>query len=320
MKSKEKKISIVAPIFNEEGNVEELHREIVEVARKENLNLEIVFVDDGSSDDSLKKMIKLKPLKVVVFRGNFGQTAALDAGVKNSTGEIIVMMDADLQNDPADIPKLLEKMDEGFDVVSGWRKNRKDPWHRNFFSRGADFLRKFLINDKIKDSGCTLKAYKKECFIGVDLFGEMHRFIPALLKIKGFKIGEVVVNHRPRVSGETKYNYKRLLKGLLDLLSVWFWRKFSNRPLHLFGTVGFFMSLSGIIILIWMAIERIAWDASIGDRIWPMIGIFLIIVGIQFFVSGLLADISLKTYNQTKKESGYNIKKIVNNNDEILDE
>jgi glycosyltransferase involved in cell wall biosynthesis len=313
MKSIEKNISFVVPLLNEEGSVEQLHREIVQTISQNNLKAEIIFIDDGSVDATLEKAKNLKPLKIVALRGNFGQTAALDAGIKTASGEVLITLDGDLQNDPADTPKLLEKMDEGFDIVSGWRKNRRDPFSKKLFSRGADWMRKFLIDDQIHDSGCTLKAYKKECFEGVDLYGEMHRFIPAVLKIHGFKIGEVQVNHRPRTFGATKYNYKRVLKGFLDMLSVWFWRKFSNRPLHLFGGIGFAFSTVGSVLLVWMAIDRIFWGTSLSNRIWPMLGVFLILIGIQLFISGLMADIAIKTYNQTKGERGYFIKEIITN-------
>lgn len=313
MRSREKLLSIVVPLHNEEGNVEKLHYEIREVLKANNLRGEFIFVEDGSVDGTLEKSRALTPLKLIVLRRNFGQTAAMDAGIKATKGDIIITMDGDLQNDPNDIPKLLDKMDEGFDVVSGWRKNRNDPWSRKFFSRGADRLRKILINDQLNDSGCTLKAFKKECFDGVDLYGEMHRFIPELLKIKGFKIAEVVVNHRERGSGSSKYDSKRLLKGLLDLCSVWFWRKFSNRPLHLFGGVGFILSIFGSVLLAWMAYEKIFLQEPIGNRVWPMIGVFLVILGIQFFVSGLMADILIKTYYQTRKETSYSIEEIIEN-------
>lgn len=313
MKSKDKFISFVVPLFNEEGNVEKLYREITKVIGDNNLKAEIIFIDDGSGDRTLEVAKKLSPLKLIAFRGNFGQTAAMDAGIKSASGDIVVTLDGDLQNDPADTIKLLDKMDEGFDVVSGWRKSRKDPFSKRFLSRGADWLRKFLIDDRIHDSGCTLKAYKRECFEGVDLYGEMHRFIPAVLKIHGFRIGEVEVNHRPRVAGRTKYNYKRVVKGFLDMVSVWFWRKFSNRPLHLFGGMGFFLGFVGSVLLFWMAYDRFFNGTPLSNRIWPMLGVFFILIGIQLFISGLLADILIKTYNQTKKENGYYIKEIINN-------
>lgn len=313
MQSRNKFISFIVPLFNEQGNVEKVHEEIKKVIEIERLNAEIIFIDDGSGDGTLEKARKLRPLKLIVLRGNYGQTAAMDAGIKAAKGEIIITLDGDLQNDPADTMKLLEKMDEGFDVVSGWRKNRKDPFSKKFLSRGADWLRKFLINDQIHDSGCTLKAYRKECFKGVDLYGEMHRFIPAVLKIHGFQIGEIEVNHRPRLVGTTKYNYKRVLKGFLDMVSVWFWRKFSNRPLHLFGGVGFFLGSIGSVFLVWMAYDRLVNGIPLSDRIWPMLGVFFILIGIQLFISGLLADIIIKTYNQTRGENGYYIKEIVEN-------
>lgn len=306
-------MSVVVPIYNEGENVEKLHAEIFSAIKRNNLEAEIIFVDDGSSDNTVELASKLKPLRLVVFRRNFGQTAAMDAGIKAAKGEIIITMDGDLQNDPNDIPLLLEKMDEGLDVVSGWRKNRKDPFMKRFLSRGADKLRKILIDDRINDSGCSLKAYKTECFEGIDLYGEMHRFIPAILKIKGFKIGEVVVNHRPRVAGETKYNYTRLVKGLLDLVGVWFWRKYANRPLHLFGGIGAIMGFIGGALLIWMAVEKIILGNSIGDRIWPIIGVLFSILGIQFFVSGVIADIAVKTYYTTKKETVYLVKDVIEN-------
>lgn len=313
MKASEQFISIVIPIFNEEGNVEKLHREIVDVISTHDLEAEIIFVDDGSTDRTLEKLQLLSPVKVIVLRKNFKQTAAMDAGIKAAKGKVIITMDGDLQNDPADIPRLLQKLDDGYDIVSGWRKNRKDSLSKMILSRGADQLRKLLINDEIHDSGCTLKAYRAECFQGVDLYGEMHRFIPALLKIQGFKIAEVVVNHRPRVSGVTKYNYKRIFKGLLDLLSVWFWKKYSNRPLHLFGGVGIVLNFIGFGILVWMFTDKVFHGLPIGNRIWPLMGIFFIILGIQFFISGLLIDISVKTYYQTRKETAYSIKEVIEN-------
>jgi len=314
MKSSEKFISFIVPVYNEEGNVELLHKEIKDIIQKNNYNAEIIFVDDGSTDDTLAKLRNLSPIKIVAFRKNFMQTAAFDAGIKAAKGDILITLDGDMQNDPADVPKLLAKIDEGYDVVSGWRKNRRDPFSKKFLSRGADFLRKSLINDQINDSGCSLKAYRAECFHGVRLYGEMHRFIPALLKIKGYQIGEVVVRHRPRKSGQTKYNYRRLLKGLLDLLSIWFWQKFSNRPMHLFGGLGAFLSFVGFLIMAWMFIEKVLLGVSIGNRIWPLLGVLMIILGIQFFISGLTMDISIKTYYQTNKENAYSIKEIIENN------
>lgn len=304
-------LSIVAPVYNEEGNVRELHAKIVEACQKLGKTFEIIFVDDGSKDGTVKDCEGLSPLTLIKFRKNFGQTAAMDAGFKQAQGEIIVTMDSDLQNDPADIPLLLEEMEKGFDVVSGWRYQRKDTLSKHLASRAANLLRKVLINDTIHDSGCSLKAYKKECFKDVDLFGEMHRFIPAILELQGYKVGEVKVTHHPRVHGVTKYNWKRGMKGIVDMISVWFWRKYSNRPLHLFGGTGMILSFGGFLILSWMAIEKLFLGAELSEKIWPLVGIFLVLVGIQLFVFGLLADIMLKNYYKGHGKMNYNIKEII---------
>jgi len=303
-------LSIVVPLFNEEGNAEELHKRIVEACQKIGKSFEIIFIDDGSKDKTAQICQTLSPLKFIRFRKNFGQTAAFDAGIKNAEGEIIIMMDGDLQNDPNDIPLLLEKMKEGYDVVAGWRHKRKDTFMKKFFSRGANLLRKILINDTIHDSGCSLKAYRAECFQDIDLFGEMHRFIPAILELEGYKVGEVKVNHFPRIHGQTKYNWKRAMKGFVDMISIWFWRKYASRSLHLFGGTGIVLSFVGTIILLWMAVEKIFFGASLSEKIWPLVGLFLIMVGVQLFVSGIFSDILVKNYYKTRKRMNYNIKNI----------
>ena len=245
-------ISVVVPVFNEEGNVRELHKEILEVCKKENYKFEIIFVDDGSKDKTPEICKELKPLKYIRMRKNFGQTAAMDAGIKLAQYDYIVTMDGDRQNDPADIPKLVNYLEENdLDIVSGWRKNRKDTVMKKFTSRVANFLRGIIVKDNIHDSGCSLKIYKKECFDHINLYGEMHRFIPALLKIKGFEVGEVVVNHRPRTAGMTKYNWKRTIKGFVDMISLWFWSKYAVRPLHIMGAGGMISIFLGIVCAIW---------------------------------------------------------------------
>ena len=306
-------ISIVVPIFNEQDNVKKLHAEIVEVLSGLGKHYEVIFINDGSTDKTLENCQGLKPLKIINFRRNFGQTASLDAGIKEAKGEIIVTLDGDLQNDPRDIPRLLRKIKKDkLDVVSGWRKKRYDPWSKKFLSRGAEQLRKYLINDGIHDSGCTLKAYKKECFERVNLMGEMHRFIPATLAINGFKIGELEVNHRPRVHGITKYNYKRTVKGFLDILGVWFWMKYASRPLHLFGGAGLLCFILGAALLMALFVARIFYAFSLSNKIWPLLAIFLMMVGIQLFVSGLMADILVKN-RYRGKEMNYAIKEIIEN-------
>lgn len=311
--TKKTEISVVVPVFNEEDNVEKLHTKIKEECAKLGRTFEIIFINDGSTDRTAEKCRNLSPLRLINFRKNYGQTAAFDAGFQAARGEVIITMDGDLQNDPADIAKLLEKMDEGFDVVSGWRFERKDSLSKKIFSRGANLLRKVFMQDKIHDSGCSLKAYKRECFEDLELFGEMHRFIPALLEIDGFKVGEVKVSHHPRISGVTKYNWKRAFKGFVDMVSIWFWRKFANRPLHLFGASGMALSFLGGLILIWMFVEKVFFGESIGERIWPMIGVMLVLVGVQLFISGLLADILIKNYFKAKNHRGYNIREIIEN-------
>ncbi len=303
-------LSIVVPLYNEEGNVAELYRKIYEAVQKIGRPFEIIFVDDGSKDRTLEVAKKLSPLKLIAFRKNFGQTAAFDAGFKEAKGEIIITLDGDLQNDPADIPLLLEKMTEGYDVVSGWRHKRQDPWSKKIPSRIANLLRKILIHDDIHDSGCSLKAYKRECFKDLDFFGEMHRFIPAILQLEGYRVGEVIVSHHPRIHGVTKYNWKRGIKGFVDMISIWFWRKYSHRPLHLFGASGVFLSAVGSGILLWMIVEKFYFDASISERMWPLVGVFFLLVGIQLFISGLLADISVRSYYQVRHRMNYNIREV----------
>jgi len=303
-------LSVVVPLYNEAGNIEELHHKILTAVRALGKPFEIIFIDDGSVDKTNEICRDLKPLKLITFRKNFGQTAAFDAGIKNSRGEIIVTMDGDLQNDPADIKLLLEKLDEGYDVVSGWRKKRNDSLMKRFFSRSANFLRKILIDDGIQDSGCSLKAYRRECFEDVDLFGEMHRFIPALLKVQGFKIAEVSVSHHPRRHGITKYNWKRGVKGFVDMISVWFWKKYANRPLHLFGAGGLLIFWLGILSGIVIAVARFFYGVPMSDKIWPLVAVFLVLMGIQLFIFGLLADIVIKNYFKTQGKMNYKIKDI----------
>lgn len=307
-------LSIVVPLYNEEGNVELLHQKIVEACEKMKKTYEIIFVDDGSKDKTREKCLPLSPLTYIRFRKNYGQTAAFDAGFKAARGGVIITLDGDLQNDPADIPLLLDKMKEDdLDIVSGWRHKRKDSLEKRIFSRTANLLRKVFVKDNIRDSGCSLKAYKKECFEDLDLFGEMHRFIPALLQLQGFSVGEVKVSHHPRVHGVTKYNWKRSIKGIIDMIAIWFWRKYSHRPLHLFGSVGFVLIAAGMAILLWMiGVKLFVAGASISDRIWPLVGIFSVLAGIQFFVSGLLADILIKNYYKNHNIMNYGIKEVRN--------
>jgi len=304
------KYSIIVPIYNEKESILDLHKIIYKVMEKIGKSYEIIFVDDGSTDKSYEIIKKLSPLKIIRFRKNFGQTPALDAGIKESRGEIIITLDGDGQNPPEEIFKLLEKLEEGYDVVSGWRYPRHDPFFKKLFSKGAEYLRSFLIKDHIHDSGCTLKVYRRKCFEGLDLYGEMHRFIPAILRWQGFKIGEVRVRHEERKFGQSKYNWKRIIRGFIDAWSVWFWRKYSSRPLHLFGGLGIIIGGTGSVILTYLAIGRLLGYFTLSNRIWPIIAVFMILAGLQLFISGLLADIAVKTYYNGKRKS-YNIKEII---------
>jgi glycosyltransferase involved in cell wall biosynthesis len=309
----QKHISIIVPAYNEADAVSDLHQEILEVCRGLNQSFEIIFINDGSTDPTLEKLKRLKPIKIIDFRKNFGQTAALDAGIKVAQGKYIVTLDGDGQNDPHDIPKLLTVLnDGGYDVVSGWRKNRKDKTGKILFSFVAAKLRLLLINDGIHDSGCTLKVYKKECFDRVDLVGEAHRFIPAILKIKGYKIGEVIVNHRFRTTGVTKYDWRRSIKGLLDIVSIWFWKKYANRPLHLFGGFGIVLALISFISGIVVVWRKVFMGFDLSDTILSELTIYMFLVAIQFMIFGLLADIVSKVYFSATKDVVYDIREIIN--------
>ncbi len=291
-------ISFVVPIFNEEGNVAKLHEEILKVARGLKQTFEIIFVDDGSRDRTPQILKTLKPLRVLTLRQNAGQTAALDAGFKAARGELIVSLDGDLQNDPANVPAMLEHLSKNqLDVVCGWRQKRQDSAEKKFISGGAKFLRELLIKDHVHDAGCTLRVYRKACFEGMSLRGELHRFIPALLVWRGFRIGELAVNHRPRTAGQSKYTLTRTIKGLMDMLTLWFFHKFASRPLHMLGAMGIMSALVGMAIGSWMFVERVFFADSISNRIWPLVAVFLVLFGVQIFVSGLIMDLIIRTYN-----------------------
>ncbi len=308
-----KKLSIVIPVFNEVTNVKKVHQEIVEVCDQEGYEYEIIFIDDGSTDGTYDILKGLSPVKLLIMRKNFGQTAAMDAGIKHARNEYLITMDGDLQNDPRDIPRLIHHLEENdLDVVSGWRENRQDNASKRFASRGANLIRKLLLKDEIHDSGCSLKIFRKKCFEHVSLYGEMHRFIPAILKIKGFKIGEIPVSHRPRITGETKYNWKRTVKGFVDIISVWFWNKYAVRPLHLLGGGGLFILICGLLISTYTFFLFLQGQ-DLSNTVFPLLSVFLITTGIQLFIFGLLADIILKIYFEKTRDVAYSIKEFIEN-------
>lgn len=310
------KVSVIVPVYNEEGNVRELHREILNVCRENHYVFEIIFINDGSSDGTDRICRELFPLKYICLRRNSGQTAAMDAGIKAARYDYVVTMDGDRQNDPADIPKLLDYLIQNdLDVVSGWRRHRKDTFMKRFISRGANFLRGILVKDGIHDSGCSLKAYRRECFEGVNLYGEQHRFIPALLKIRGFRVGELEVNHRPRTSGKTKYNWHRTIKGFVDMVSIWFWNKYASRPLHILGGFGLlFLGLGGI-CGIWSVILFVSGVKMSSNMMPPLLTIFFCVIGLLMFVFGLMSEIMMKTYYGVHAGTPYDVSEVLENDE-----
>jgi len=309
-------ISVVIPIYNEEENLKELYTKLINIIPSITENYEIIFVDDGSTDNTfgvLKEINKEDAkVRIIKFRRNFGQSAAISAGFDYSKGEVIITMDGDLQNDPADMPKLLEKLKtEDYDVVCGWRFDRADSMLKKAFSRMANRLRRRFTAEDIHDSGCTLRAYKKECLGDLELYGEMHRYIPALLLWKGYKIGEVKVRHHKRIYGNTKYTWKRVIKGFLDLTVVIFWQKFSARPIHIFGGLGLVLSIIGGIVGLYLLILRLFFDMGLTDRPLFVVSIFMVVIGSQFVVSGVLADIMLKVYYGMNERKSYLVEVVV---------
>ncbi|MEM2918496.1 MAG: glycosyltransferase family 2 protein [Candidatus Altiarchaeota archaeon] len=308
-------LSVVIPTYNEEENLQVLYSKLKTVLENLKKSYEIIFIDDGSTDRSFEILKELhekdKTVRVIKFRKNFGQTAAISAGFENSKGKVIVTMDSDLQNDPNDIPRLLSKLDEGYDIVSGWRKNRKDPWlKKKIPSKISNFLARKLTSLEIHDFGCTLKAYRKEALKGIELYGEMHRFIPAIVAWRGFKVSEVQVEHHRRKFGKTKYGLWRIMKGFLDLLVVVFWRKYSTRPIHLFGSLGIVLSFFGFLIGVYLTLMKIFYNQSLSNRPLLLLSILLIILGAQFIIFGLLADIMIRLYYRGGEKS-YNIERIL---------
>ncbi|MCZ7403150.1 MAG: glycosyltransferase [Candidatus Methanoperedens sp.] len=307
-------LSVVIPAYNEQENIPHLVKSLEPVMEKLSREYEIVFIDDGSTDNTfnaLKDMRKNNSrIKIIKFRKNFGQTAALAAGFTHAKGDVIITMDSDLQNDPEDIPKLIEKMNEDYDVVCGWRAERKDSIFKKLFSKFANGFRRKITGENIHDSGCTLRAYKKEAVADLDLYGEMHRYIPALLSWKGYKIGEVIVQHHARKFGKTKYSWQRIIKGFLDLLVVTFWQRYSARPIHIFGSFGIILTLVGMAIGGYLGFQRLFHKISLGDRPLFTLSILMVVIGIQFFMSGILADIMVKVYHGQNDKKNYLIERI----------
>lgn len=309
-------ISIVIPILNEEENVEETYRQVKLVLSDMGRPYEMVFVDDGSRDRTLSilKGIASKDgsVRVISFRKNFGQTAAMSAGFDYSLGKIIIPMDGDLQNDPKDIPKLIAKVEEGYDVVSGWRKERKDTFFtRRLPSMTANWLISKITGIHLHDYGCTMKAYRKEVVQNLNLYGEMHRFLPALASIYGVKVAEVVVQHHPRLRGKSKYGLSRILKVFLDLMTVKFLLSYSTKPIRLFGPLGLgalsLSLLSGAAALYMKFFEEL----SLNRNPLFLLSVILLFMGIQLISLGLIAEMNVRTYHESQNKPIYVVKEVL---------
>lgn len=299
-----KTLALVIPIYNEADNIPVIQEELARVlAELDGWRSEVIWVDDGSTDESYKLLRQLASndpaYRVIRFRRNFGQTAALAAGFEHAQASTIVTLDADLQNDPADIPKLLEKLDEGYDIVNGWRRRRKDSFVRRVLpSRIANWLISRVTGVRLHDYGCTLKAYRADVVKNLSLYGELHRFIPALASWYGVDVAEVEVNHRPRLHGSSKYGIGRTVRVLLDLVTVKFLLGYSGRPGHVFGISGLILAFTGGGLVGYLGIERLFFGVSLSNRPILLLGILFLVLGLQFIGIGLLAEMITRTYHE----------------------
>ena len=309
-------LSLVIPVYNEAENLEILYREIRSSCEKLGKGYEVIFVDDGSTDDSASVLTKIRKedpaVKIIKLRKNFGQTAALSAGFDHSRGEVIITLDADLQNDPADFGLLINKIEEGYDIASGWRVKRKDKlFSRRLPSATANWLISVITKVKLHDYGCTLKAFRKEVLKNINLYGEMHRFIPAIASQMGVSIAEVKVNHRPRRFGKSNYSVFRFVKVMLDLLTVKFLLSYSTRPLQMFGVFGIASGSVGGVMALYLSYRRLILMESIANRPLLLLAILLLVVGFQFITLGLLAEILVRTYHESLEKRIYYIREII---------
>lgn len=309
-------LSVVIPIYNEEESLEALIQETSEVLQASGKDYEIIIVDDGSTDGTypiLTRLYRKEPrLRVVRLKRNFGQTAAVAAGLAHAQGEVIVAMDGDGQNDPRDIPALLAKLDEGFDLVSGWRSPRQDPfWSRRLPSQIANGLISWITQVKLHDYGCTLKAIRREIAKDLKLYGEMHRFIPAIAYERGARIAEIKVRHRPRLWGKSKYGMARSFRVVLDLLTVKFLLSYATRPLHIFGLVGLLSGAVGFVLAVYLTVQKLAYGLEIGGRPLLLLSVLLILVSFQFVTMGLLAEMLARTYHESQNKPIYVIKEVL---------
>ena len=309
-------ISIVVPIYNESENITLLINEIFDVMGKHKLDFELIIVNDGSVDNTINVLETIsleKELIVINLRKNYGQTAALAAGFDNSNGEIIVTLDGDLQNDPNDIPNLLTKINEGYDLICGWRFERKDKLiNRRIPSKIANRLIGKVTGIFLHDYGCSLKAFKREIIKDIKLYGELHRFLPVLANIEGAKIREIKVNHRKRKYGYSKYGIDRTFRVLMDLLTVWFMNKFLTRPMYVFGFIGIISIISSFIISSYLIVLKFLGE-NIGNRPLLMFALILGIAGVQLFSFGLLGELLMRTYHESQNRPIYRVRNIIQN-------
>ena len=310
-------ISIVVPIFNEEGNIPELHAGISAALSGFSIQYEVILVDDGSVDNSFPILMKIASedhrVKVIRLRRNFGQTAAMAAGFDAATGNVLVPMDGDMQNDPADIPKLMEKIQEGYDVVSGWRKDRMDALlNRKLPSVIANFIISRMTGIKLHDYGCTLKAYRREIIEGINLYGEMHRFVPALASQVGARMTEIPVNHRHRLHGKSKYGISRTMRVMLDLLTVKFLLAYSTKPIQLFGKWGIYTLLAAFLSGGATLYMKFFEHTNMNRNPLLILTAFLLFMGIQFIVLGLLGELNARTYYEAQGKPIYVVRETIN--------
>ena len=312
-------LSVVLPVYNEEENIRLVHEELKSVLDALPLRYEIIYVDDGSRDSSRQQIIALAEaepeiVRAVLLRRNFGQTAAIQAGIDHANGAIIALMDADLQNDPHDIPLMLEQMEkEGYDLVSGWRKNRQDrALSRRLPSRIANRIISLVTGVSLHDYGCTLKTYRREVLDHVRLYGEMHRFIPVLANAAGANIVERVVNHRPRLHGKSKYGLWRTIKVVLDLMTVTFLTKYNTRPMYIFGGVGFLLSMLAMLGLGVMAVSGLFYGDLRWNSPWPVLVALFGVLAIQSILLGLMMEMLMRTYYESQGKGPYAIQRVIN--------
>ncbi len=311
----------MVPIYNEEENIPLLYAEIKEVLDTTSYSYEMIFIDDGSSDTSVSVLEGLSEkdenVLVVALRRNFGQTAAMSAGFDHASGEIIITMDGDLQNDPHDIPAMVKKLNNGYDVVTGWRHDRQDPFiSRKLPSMMANKLISWITGVSLHDYGCTLKAFRREVTENIRLYGEMHRFIPAIASGMGISFTEVKVNHRARRFGTSKYGISRTIRVVLDLLTVKFLLSYATRPLHVFGTVGVLSAAIGFIIALIMTMQRFVWGTPLANRPLLLLAVLLIFMGVQFITMGLLAELVVRTYHESQKKPIYYVRRLISSRPE----